>query len=152
MLVFAPLIGWLMARYGGFLLPREGDELVGVWRDVTFSLPSRLVQGFGFNASTALERGVGGVILGSPRNAALQIWLELGIVGVLLAAAALYFSVFAVERVDDKARAGRPRGLRLGRRHHVCRSRRLAELVDHGHRPDRHHAGVPVAPGERDRG
>jgi exopolysaccharide production protein ExoQ len=105
MLIFAPLIGWLMAKYGGFLLPRAGDELVGVWRDVTFSLPSRLVQGFGFNASTALERGVGGVILGSPRNAALQIWLELGIVGVLLAAAALYFSVFAVERVDDKARA-----------------------------------------------
>jgi exopolysaccharide production protein ExoQ len=105
MLLLAPFIGWLMARYGGFLLPRAGDELVSVWRDVTYSLPSRLVQGFGFDSSGALERGVGGTLLGTPRNAALQIWLELGLVGVTLSAATLYFAIFAVERVDDKARA-----------------------------------------------
>jgi hypothetical protein len=105
MIVLAPLIGWLMARYGGFLLPRAGDELVGIWRDVTFSLPSRLVQGFGFDSSGALERGVGGALLGSPRNAALQIWLELGLVGVVLAVAAAVFAASGVERFDGRARA-----------------------------------------------
>jgi hypothetical protein len=104
MLVFAPLIGWLMAHYGGFLLPREGDDLVSVWRDVTFSLPSHLVQGFGFEASGALERGTSGVLLGSPRNAALQIWLELGLVGVAMAALALLIALAGIEKVDLKAR------------------------------------------------
>jgi hypothetical protein len=104
MLLLAPLIGWLMSHYGGFLLPREGDALVGIWRDVTFSLPSRLLQGFGFDASGALERGTSGVLLGSPRNAALQIWLELGLMGVVLAAAALILALLAVEEIDPKAR------------------------------------------------
>ena len=85
MLVLRPVIGWVMARYGGFLLPREGDDLVGIWRDVTYSLPSHLLQGFGFDSSRRSSAATSGVILGSPRNAALQIWLELGLVGVALA-------------------------------------------------------------------
>jgi hypothetical protein len=104
MLLLAPLAGWLMSRYGGFLLPHEGDTLVGIWRDVTYALPSRLLHGFGFDASTALTRGDSGVLLGSPRNAALQIWLELGLVGVAIAAVALGVTVAALERVDEKAR------------------------------------------------
>jgi exopolysaccharide production protein ExoQ len=104
MLALAPLVGWVMARYGGFLLPREGDALVSIWRDVTFSLPSHLLQGFGFDASTALERGVGGALLGSPRNAALQLWLELGLVGVILSAGAVALGFVAIDRVDEKAR------------------------------------------------
>ena len=104
LLLLAPLIGWTMARYGGFLLPRAGDDLVSIWRDVTFSLPSHLVQGFGFDASGALERGTSQVLLGSPRNAALEIWLELGLVGVIIAAAALLLALPAIEQVDPKAR------------------------------------------------
>ena len=104
MLAFAPLAGWLMARYGGFLLPREGDALVGVWRDVTYALPSHLLAGFGFDASSALARGVNGELLSSPRNAALQIWLEFGLVGVVLASAAIGLTYLATTRVVEKHR------------------------------------------------
>ena len=104
MLALAPIIGWVMARYGGFLLPRAGDDLVGIWRDVTYSLPSHLLQGFGFDSSGALERGTSRVILGSPRNAALQIWLELGLVGVALGCLAIALAVRGVEDIDEKAR------------------------------------------------
>jgi hypothetical protein len=104
MLLLAPLVGWLMSRFGGFLLPREGDTLVQLWRDVTYALPTHLLQGFGFDASNALERGASGIILGSPRNAALQIWLELGLIGAALAAGALVVTMLAIEQVDEKAR------------------------------------------------
>ncbi|GLS22289.1 polymerase [Labrys miyagiensis] len=103
LLVLAPLIGWLMARYGGFLLPAEGDHLVAIWRDVTYSLPTHLIAGYGFDASSALTRGVGGQILTSPRNAALQIWLELGAVGVILAGIAVWFTFRGMDRDDDRS-------------------------------------------------
>lgn len=104
LLALAPLAGWLMARYGGFLLPREGDELVGIWRDVTYALPSHLFTGFGFDASAVLARGVDGDILASPRNTALQIWLELGLVGVLLAAGTITLSYFASTMAVERHR------------------------------------------------
>jgi len=104
LLAFAPLAGWLMARYGGFLLPREGDALVGVWRDVTYALPSHLLAGFGFDASSALARGANGELLSSPRNAALQIWLELGLVGVIFASATIALTYFATSRIVEKHR------------------------------------------------
>ncbi|MDQ0392395.1 hypothetical protein [Labrys monachus] len=103
LLVFAPLIGWLMSLYGGFLLPAEGDQLVGVWRDVTHAIPGHFLGGFGYDSSAWLTRGVGGQLLASPRNAALQIWLELGAVGVALSALALWASFRAVERRDDRS-------------------------------------------------
>jgi exopolysaccharide production protein ExoQ len=103
LLVLAPLAGWLMARYGGFLLPAEGDHLVAVWRDVTFSLPTHLIAGYGFDASASLTRGVGGQLLASPRNAALQVWLELGLIGVLLAAMALWLTFRGMDRDDDRS-------------------------------------------------
>ena len=104
MLAFAPLAGWLMARYGGFLLPREGDALVSVWRDVTYALHDHVFIGFGWDASSALQRGVNGEILSSPRNAALQVWLELGLVGVALAAVALGLTYFSTGRLVEKHR------------------------------------------------
>ncbi len=104
MLVLSPLVGWMMARYGGFLLPREGDDLVGIWRDVTHSLPSHLFAGFGFDSSGALERGTSRVLLGSPRNAALQVWLELGLIGVALACAAIALAMRGLGAIDDKSR------------------------------------------------
>ncbi|MDQ0472550.1 hypothetical protein [Labrys wisconsinensis] len=103
LLLLAPFLSWLLANYGGFLLPREGDSLVAAWRDVTYSLPSRLLLGFGFESSGALARGTTGVVLGSPRNAALQVWLELGMVGVALAAVAIGVVFHAIDRVDAKA-------------------------------------------------
>jgi hypothetical protein len=102
LLLMAPLAGWLMANYGGFLLPREGDSLVAAWRDVTYSLPSHLVQGFGFEASGALQRGTSGEVLGSPRNAALQVWLELGLVGVVLAAMTLIVTFRTIGSIDAR--------------------------------------------------
>lgn len=105
LLILAPLIGWWVAEKGGFLLPAAGDRLAGIWRDVTFSLPTHLFAGYGFDASGALQRGPGGEILGSPRNAALQIWLELGLVGVAVAALALIMAWQAVARSADHLRA-----------------------------------------------
>ncbi|CAM5772807.1 polymerase [Labrys miyagiensis] len=103
LLFLAPLVGWLMARYGGFMLPAEGDHLVAIWRDVTYGLPAHLVAGYGFDASSALTRGVGGQLLASPRNAALQIWLELGMIGVVLAAIALWLAFRGMDRDDDRS-------------------------------------------------
>jgi O-antigen ligase len=103
LLGLAPLVGFLMARYGGFLLPAEGDHLVAIWRDVTYGLPAHLLAGYGYDASSALTRGVGGQILSSPRNAALQIWLELGLVGVVLAAIALWLTFRGMDRDDDRS-------------------------------------------------
>jgi len=103
LLVLAPAIGWLMSRYGGFLLPAEGDQLVGIWRDVTYAIPGHLFGGFGYDSSAWLTRGVGGQLLASPRNAALQIWLELGIVGVALSALALWAAFRAVEERDERS-------------------------------------------------
>jgi exopolysaccharide production protein ExoQ len=103
LLVLAPPIGWLMARYGGFLLPAEGDQLVGIWRDVTYAIPGHLLGGFGYDSSSWLTRGAGGQLLASPRNAALQIWLELGVIGVALSALALWTAFRAMERQDDRS-------------------------------------------------
>lgn len=103
LLILAPLAGWLMARWGGFLLPAEGDHLVALWRDVTFALPQHLFGGFGYDSSSSLTRGIGGQILSSPRNAALQIWLELGLVGVALTAIALWFAFRGMDRDDNRA-------------------------------------------------
>ena len=104
MLILAPLVGWLMARYGGFLLPRAGDELVGIWRDVTFSCPHTSSRASASMRAARSSAATSGVLLGSPRNAALQIWLELGLVGVAFACRAIAFATSAVERIDDKAR------------------------------------------------
>ena len=103
LLVLAPLAGWMMARWGGFLLPAEGDHLVALWRDVTYALPNHLLAGFGYDSSSSLTRGVGGQLLASPHNAALQIWLELGLVGVALAALALWLTLMGMNRDDDRS-------------------------------------------------
>ena len=42
--------------------------------------------------------------LGSPQNAALQLWLELGLVGVVLALIALFFGLRAIERGTEHMR------------------------------------------------
>lgn len=85
------------------MLPAEGDHLVALWRDVTYALPNHLLAGFGYDASASLTRGVGGQILASPRNAALQIWLELGLIGVALAALALWLALTGMDRDDDRS-------------------------------------------------
>ena len=41
--------------------------------------------------------------IASPRNAALQIWLELGVIGVILAAVALWFTFRGMDRDDDRS-------------------------------------------------
>ena len=101
LLILAPILGWLMARYGGFLLPAEGDQLVSIWRDVTYAIPSHPLGGFGYDSSAWLTRGAGGQILASPRNAALQIWLELGLVGVAISALALWVMFRGMEQLKD---------------------------------------------------
>lgn len=92
-----------IGRARGFLLPAEGDQLVGIWRDVTYAIPGHLIGGFGYDSSAWLTRGAGGQLLASPRNAALQIWLELGLVGVVLSALALWAAFRAVEERDDRS-------------------------------------------------
>lgn len=103
-LAMAPGIGWLMAEYGGFLTPASGDNIVAIWRDVTYALPGKLFFGWGFEASAALQRTTSNMPLGSPQNAALQLWLELGLVGVVLALIALFFGLRAIERGTEHMR------------------------------------------------
>lgn len=100
LLLLAPGLGWLMSVYGGFLIPSQGDETVAVWRDVTHAIPSRPGLGWGFEASASLVRTISNTPLGSPRNAGLQLWLELGAVGVVLATIAIVVGLRAIERAS----------------------------------------------------
>lgn len=99
------LPGWVHARPGFASMIVRGE----VWREITPLLAPRPFFGWGLEATQAFARipGIEDVgperffllAQGHPHNAPLQIWLELGLVGALLAAAALGFGFRALERL-----------------------------------------------------
>lgn len=99
LLALAPVIP-LVARplAGVFLGGGSGAyESLSVWRSVVVKEPVRLLTGHGFE--TALRGRIVGLLPpNSPSTLLFQAWYELGIVGALAGAVALYWSVRAAGR------------------------------------------------------
>jgi len=87
--VVANLIGRTDPMIGSF----------GAWRRVIFNEPLRLITGHGFE--TSLRGRYAGLL---PRNAPntilFEVWYDLGIIGALAGAAALYFGIMRSGRED----------------------------------------------------
>ena len=88
--LLAPAIVFVLSRFdaGGRLVEPWLNGLHG-WTAVLASDPARLVTGHGF-AAFQHARMVGLVPAGVPGSALFQIWYDLGLVGALAAAAALW--------------------------------------------------------------
>lgn len=85
-------------------VPESWAQRIGIWRYVCAEILERPWLGYGLDASRAVTdqvvvRGVElRAVLGHPHSASLQIWFETGIVGALLAAAAIMLGGLALSR------------------------------------------------------
>jgi hypothetical protein len=99
LLVLAPILPFLV-RPAAALLLGAGDPIIGileVWRSVVLDEPARLVTGHGFE--TALRgRSVGLLPENAPRTLLFEVWYDLGLVGAISGAVALYLAVMAAGR------------------------------------------------------
>jgi hypothetical protein len=99
LLALAPILPFLV-RPAAALLLGAGDPIIGileVWRSVVLDEPARLVTGHGFE--TALRgRSVGLLPENAPRTLLFEVWYDLGLVGAISGAVALYLAVMAAGR------------------------------------------------------
>ena len=94
LLAAAPLLPFLARPVGAALLGPVAPAVLSLksWQKVVTSDPVRLITGHGFE--TALRgRLVGLLPANAPTTALFEFWYELGIVGALAAAFALYASI-----------------------------------------------------------
>jgi hypothetical protein len=93
-LVLAPIVPFLvrpfLKYFGGPLYP--GATALRVWSEVMSSAPIKLVTGYGLDTSLR-SRFTGQLPVAAPQALPFEIWYELGLVGALAAAAALFFAV-----------------------------------------------------------
>ena len=88
MFLAAPLVVWLVRRLGDYAaiahaIPLSWAMRMGYWSHAVDWIGARPLRGWGLDASRMFAPG----IQLHPHDAALQIWLELGAVGALAAAA-----------------------------------------------------------------
>jgi hypothetical protein len=94
LLALAPLLPFLAVGLASAVLGTGHPSVASldVWRQVILSEPGRLITGHGFE--TALRaRLVGYLPANAPTTLLFEIWYELGVVGALAAAVALYEGV-----------------------------------------------------------
>jgi len=99
-LIFAPLLGHFMAGLTAVQkskLPFSWEHRAEMWAYVSHKIAANPVIGYGFDASrtftdTFESRGFSDISIVSlhPHNAGLQIWLETGVIGAVLAAVTLF--------------------------------------------------------------
>jgi O-antigen ligase len=114
-LALAPVSGELAARYlppaaYGRLEAAHAQERVDIWRSFGAALRAQPIAGVGFHATARLDQApvaqrvapAQAILLGvgHPHSAALQIWVELGIVGVVLAALIVTLLMRALQLLD----------------------------------------------------
>jgi hypothetical protein len=92
-LMLAPIVPSLvrpfLKYFGGPLYP--GATALRVWSDVMSSAPIKLITGYGLDTSLR-SRFTGQLPVTAPQALPFEIWYELGLVGALAAAAALFFA------------------------------------------------------------
>jgi hypothetical protein len=92
-LVLAPIVPFLvrpfLKYFGGPLYP--GATALRVWSEVMSSAPIKLITGYGLDTSLR-SRFTGQLPVTAPQALPFEIWYELGLVGALAAAAALFFA------------------------------------------------------------
>ena len=99
LLALAPLIPFLARAVAGLFLETGHPALraMRIWRSVVVGEPERLVTGHGFE--TALRGRLEGLLpFNAPNTILFELWYELGVVGALAAAAALFAAVIASGR------------------------------------------------------
>jgi hypothetical protein len=100
-LALAPIAPLIVRPIAAAFLP-SGHPLVanlGVWRQVVVNEPVRLVTGHGFE--TALRGRFTGLLpQTAPNTLPFEIWYDLGVIGALAAAAALFFAATRAGRED----------------------------------------------------
>jgi len=100
----------------GFTLPNEALHRLSIWQFSAKNIAERPFHGYGLNTSRIfpgadleiiLSEGPSGVTLTGPamplhpHSALLQIWLELGGIGVVLAVALLYITITGISKATD---------------------------------------------------
>jgi O-antigen ligase len=109
LIVAAPLlVGSLQAMGSGQALfdsiPPSWQHRMYIWEFAAERIAERPLTGWGFDASRRIPGGNAPVPVGSevmplhPHNAALQIWMELGLPGAMAAAALVWFLSEAIVR------------------------------------------------------
>jgi hypothetical protein len=98
LLALAPLIPFLLRPVASAFMPGSATgRSLAVWRNAVTSEPVRLITGHGFE--TALRGRFGGLLpVNAPNTLLFEVWYELGIVGALAFAFALYAGTLASGR------------------------------------------------------
>jgi hypothetical protein len=107
LLALAPLIPFLVRPVTGLLLDRTGQAAIKlrIWRSVVLGEPERLVTGHGFE--TALRGRLEGLLpMNAPNTLLFEVWYELGIVGALAGAFALFAAITAAGRTSPSLAPG----------------------------------------------
>jgi O-antigen ligase len=92
-------------------LSRNQQQRVAIWSYTAEQIREQPLRGYGFDSARHIG-GQGDIITGTnwpalplhPHNAALQIWLELGLVGAVLTTALLFFFWRALEKLRSQGR------------------------------------------------
>ena len=99
LLALAPLIPFAMRPLAGLVL-ETGHSIprtLRIWRSIVAGEPERLITGHGFE--TALRGRLEGLLpVNAPNTILFELWYELGVVGALAAAVALFAAVSASGR------------------------------------------------------
>ena len=137
LLAVAPLLPFIARPVGAALFGplSPGVLTLKSWQRIVTTEPVRLITGHGFE--TALRGRVFGLIpVNAPSTALFAIWYELGVVGALAAAFALYASIRRAGRDVPLLVPGRDGGLCRGLHHRLHRRRPDGGVVadDAGHR------------------
>jgi hypothetical protein len=101
LILIAPLAALLLAD----VIPGATGEALATWRAIIAAEPMRLVTGFGFDAMSA-QAVAGWFPGGAPTSVLFAVWHELGVIGALAFAAALWFAMRAVLVLPPVLQAG----------------------------------------------
>lgn len=89
-------------------LKNSAGHRLRIWEFVSGNVAEHPFAGWGMDASRSIPGGTayfptGGQKLSlHPHNAALQLWLELGLVGALLGAALVLLALWSISRIEDR--------------------------------------------------
>jgi len=107
--LFSPLVAYWFHKSGladSAWLDYSSQQRIEIWNFAAERIAERPIFGWGFDAADAMRRqfadtigNVAAMMPNHPHNAALQIWLELGIVGLALFLAILLILVWRIDRL-----------------------------------------------------